>query len=126
MGAEVKTQSLAIRGYGDGVAEGTAEVIVYDRVARWVRAFQGLGLAWAVAAITVFIPLAHFLLVPGFGLFGIVVFVKRIRAPAVATVVKGTCPDCSLEQSFDLGGPWRLPRTLNCTGCRRALEARAS
>ncbi len=126
MGTRVTVQALTIEGYSDNVTAGEATVVVFDRAGRWGRALRGLVVVWAVAAATALIPVAHFLLVPGFALFGLVVFVKRLRTPTVATAVTGSCPDCSLEQSFDAGGTWQLPRTLNCSGCGRALKARSA
>ena len=126
MGERITVEPLTIHGYSDEVATGEATVVAFDRAGRWGRALRGLAVAWAVAVATAFIPVAHFLLVPGFGLFGVFVFFKRLRTRAVPTSVKGTCPDCGLAQSFDLGGEWQLPRTLNCTGCSRALKARSA
>ena len=72
-----------------------------------------------------FIPVAHFLLVPGFFLFGVHVFLSRMRTADVTTSIRGTCPDCATEQDFEMGGPWGLPRSLACAECGRTLRANA-
>jgi uncharacterized protein involved in cysteine biosynthesis len=53
---------------------------------------KGLALAWGAAAVSVFIPVAHFLLVPGFAVAGVVIFVKRMR-----------------DREATRAGPWDMP-----------------
>ena len=95
----------------------------FDRTARWRRAARGLAKWWLVALVTVFIPVAHFVLVPGFGLFGLYVFFRRFRESVVPTSVTGICPDCQTEQQFEVDGQWVLPKTLTCRNCHRGLTA---
>jgi hypothetical protein len=86
------------------------------------RALKGLGTFWAAALGSVFIPVAHFLLVPSFGLYGIYTFFQRVRADQIAVKVEGTCPDCGRAQKFDTGGRWSVPRTVACRYCQRSLR----
>jgi predicted RNA-binding Zn-ribbon protein involved in translation (DUF1610 family) len=121
-----RSEVLSIVGYGDDTGTGVAEVVVYDGPARVKRALAGLALSWGAALAGLFIPVAHFLLVPGFLIFGIIVFVSRMRVRVRAESVHGTCPDCGAEQDFEAAGAWSLPRRLDCTHCGRSLTARAS
>ena len=118
-------EAFSIAGYADHVTDGTATVLSFDSRERWSRALQGLGLSWLVAAGTAFIPVGHFLLVPGFFLFGIYVFTARLRTGEITVGMRGMCPDCGSDQAFDPGGTWILPRTLTCGECGRALRATA-
>ncbi len=120
---EARTEQFSIVGYADGPAGGAAEVYSFSRGERWARALKGLGLSWLVAAGTVFIPVAHFLLVPGLFFFGIYVCVARVRTEEVTRRIHGICPDCGVEQDFEVGGKWRLPRSLACRACGRTLQA---
>ncbi len=123
---EARAEQFDIVGYADGPAGGEAQVFSFNSGERWARALKGLGLSWLVAAGTVFIPVAHFLLVPGFLFFGIYVFVSRLRAHEVTMRIHGVCPDCGEEQDFEVGGKWALPRSLACRACGRTLRAVAA
>jgi hypothetical protein len=120
---DTRTEQFDILGYADGPAGGAAEVFSFSREERWARALKGLGFSWLVAAGTVFIPIAHFLLVPGFFFLGIYVFVSRVQTEEITTRIYGICPDCEVEQEFEAGGTWTLPRSLACRPCGRTLRA---
>ncbi len=121
--ATVWSEPFSISGYGPTPSNGTATLISLDRSARLQRAGVALGTAWLAAVVSILIPVAHFLLVPGFVVIGIVFFVVRLRTPTRATMVQGTCPDCGEAQEFDASGPWHLPRQLACRLCHRTLTA---
>jgi hypothetical protein len=120
---EERTEQFRLTGYSDASTPGSATVLSFNKGERWGRALKGLGVSWLVAAGTVFIPVAHFLLVPGFFLFGIYVFVSRMRTVEITSSIRGRCPDCTAEQDFETGGPWGLPRSLACGECGRTLRA---
>ncbi len=118
-----RTDRFRITGYAPEPTVGSADIVAFAPQERLARALKGLGMSWLVAAGTIFIPVGHFLLVPGFFLFGIYVFVSRFRATELTRDVRGPCPDCGREQRFDVSGRWSLPRSLDCTECGRALRA---
>ena len=123
---EARAEQFDILGYADAPGGGSAEVLSFNKGERWGRALKGLGLSWLVAAGTVFIPVAHFLLVPGFFFFGIDVFVSRVRTAEITTRIHGICPDCGAAQDFERGGKWVLPKSLACGECGRTLRAVAT
>lgn len=114
---------LRISGYGEEEGTGVVRLAEFDGAARLARALKGLGLAWAASFATLFIPLAHLLLVPGFALFGLIVFFRRMGTHVLVQDIQGTCPDCKVEQQFEAGGRWVTPRALSCGNCRRGLRA---
>ncbi len=118
-----RTEEFVLTGYGATTTSGEATVLHFDRAERIARAGKALAMAWGAALVSVFIPVAHFLLVPGFFLAGLVVFVKRMRRRVVVDTVRGACPDCEHEQRFDAPGAWRLPVHLTCANCHRLLTA---
>ncbi len=120
---ESRTEQFVLTGYGDSTTAGEATVVHFDRAERVARAGKGLAMAWGAALASVFIPVAHFLLVPGFLLTGLAVFVKRTRRRAVVDTVRGSCPDCRHEQAFDTSSVWHLPMHLTCANCHRLLTA---
>ncbi|HUL03963.1 MAG TPA: hypothetical protein VLV16_12115 [Gemmatimonadales bacterium] len=96
-------------------------MLSFDRRARRRRAWAGLGKAWGAAAVCVFIPVAHVLLVPGFLLFGIYQFFERLGTAELTRDARGTCPDCGAEQTFDLGRRREAPAPVTCARCQRGL-----
>ena len=118
-----QTEKFVLTGYGSSTTAGEATVVHFDGRERMARAGKGLAMAWGAALVSVFIPVAHFLLVPGFFLAGLVVFVKKMRRSVVVDSVHGTCPDCKHEQAFDASTGWHLPMHLTCANCSRLLTA---
>ncbi len=114
--------AVLLEGFSPQSGHGRVTVVEFDRVARWRRAPRALGQWWGVAILCVFIPVAHFALVPGFFFFAIYQFVQRLNTPAVGRDAHGTCPDCGADQEFELAGRWRVPQLVTCRSCRRGLR----
>ncbi|MFQ5704404.1 MAG: hypothetical protein ACE5HT_10315 [Gemmatimonadales bacterium] len=121
MAKKTSKLELSLSGYGDDVASADIEVASFDQKARLMRALKALGIAWGLAAVSVPIVVAHFFLVPGFVVTGIVLFVRRLRTEAIAVDAHGTCPNCGTEQRLDLASRWHLPQKLTCCNCQRSL-----
>lgn len=117
-----RDQAFELHGYSPAVGTGSARIVSYDRAARWRRALLGLARWWAIALLCVLIPVAHFLLVPSFFLFGIYTFVQRYGTTEQATSARGTCPDCGAEQPIELSARWQVPQAITCRHCRRGLS----
>lgn len=73
----------------------------------------------------VFIPVAHFFLVPGFLIAGLVVFFRRRGAALVIQSARGKCPDCGAQQDFDAPTRWEPELTVDCKQCHRRLRLTA-
>ena len=114
------TQTFSLSGFSGRVTQGTCDVVSFDRPARRRRAWAALGKAWGVAVACVFIPVAHFLLVPSFLAFGVYQFIDRLGTAEVARKAHGTCPDCGTEQAFELGRR-RTQAQVTCAQCHRGL-----
>ena len=115
----------SITGYAP---QSTQAVISVDQIPpgrRVGRAVAGFGLFLLLAVVSVFIPAAHFLLVPGFLITAFVVLAVRLGQRAVVVGAKGTCPDCGAEQDLDLPRSWRLPVDTACRSCQRRLTLTA-
>ena len=120
-----EARTYALTGYGSGRTTATVTIASFDRPERVRRGLKGLATWWAAAVGSVFIPVAHFLLVPSLGLFGVYTFFERLGAAQVATAATGVCPDCGKEQTLDVRGPWRVPRDVACRHCQRSLTLAA-
>lgn len=99
----------------------TAVVAEQSPGQRFTRAMAGLGLFWALALGGLFIPVAHFVLVPTFVTAGIIVAVKRAREDRRLLRVRGTCPRCGVAQEFKADGRLVSERSIGCPRCHGNL-----
>jgi len=121
-----REQVFVLTGYSGNATRGTVTVISFDQKARTRRAFKALGTFWACAVGSVFIPVAHFLLVPGFFIFAIFQFFQRLGTPELGKGATGICPDCGAEQKLDLPPRWKVPQQVTCKNCQRGLQLTAA
>ena len=97
-----RVQSFSLSGYHGKPTRGTVTIREFNREQRMRRALEGLGKWWGVALLSVFIPVAHFVLVPSFLLYGMWQLCQRLGTAELATDAHGACPDCGTEQTFEL------------------------
>jgi len=101
----------------------TARVRVarHDPPARTRRALKALGLCWGLAVVTVLVPIAHFVLVPGFFVLGIVLAVRRFGEATTVLGAFGHCPRCDAARDFIATGALRAEMRAQCPVCRNEL-----
>jgi hypothetical protein len=121
-----RVQAFVLTGFSGTPTRGTLTIRMFEKPERMRRALLALGKWWGVALLSVFIPVAHFLLVPSFFLYGIWELVQRLGTAEVALPARGTCPDCGTEQPLDLGARWRVPQEVTCRKCGRGLTLSAA
>ena len=117
-----ETREYVVTGYSGEATTATVTIRSFDKGERMRRALKGIGTAWVAALGSVFIPVAHFLLVPSFLLYGVYTFWERLGAERIATAGRAVCPDCGREQSLETGGRWHVPRDVACRYCQRRLR----
>lgn len=91
-----------------------------------MRAAQMLALWWALALLSVLIPLAHFILVPLFLLTGPAMAYKRYRAVEVSERVEGHCPVCRNAIKLKLGPAEKPVLWKYCPVCQEPLSFETS
>ena len=118
---ELRALELRLKGFGAPATRARVELAELSRTERLRRA--GMIFLWflLVALVAIPIPLVHFVLVPGALLLGIVLAVRRLGQGEIFREVQGRCPFCGAEQSFQVMGRFRLPKTLHCSSCGREL-----
>ena len=84
------------------------------RVARALRVASGL---WGAALLAVFIPIAHFVLVPTLLVLGAVLGALRLRQDRVIVSVVGPCPRCGRAGEFPLDTRRATSQRLTLPGC---------
>ena len=87
-----------------------------------VRAIKSLLTFWLIAALCVLIPIAHFVLVPGFFIGGIIVASRRWKMTEEGHDANGRCPECGNDISIPLDKSADLPQWHDCPECAKALE----
>ena len=107
--------------FGASPSAATATVVVQSPGRRLARTLAGLGSCWVLALVTLFIPVAHFILVPTFVSAGIVVAILRAREDRRLLKVVGVCPRCGVSQEFSAGGRFQSEKSLDCPKCHTRL-----
>ena len=116
-----REQTFILTGFTGKKTRGSCTVTSFDRVGRWRRAGAALGKSWAAAAVAIFIPVAHAVLVPGFLAFGVYQLAYRLGTPELARNARGTCPDCGTDQALEVAPRWQVPQQVTCSTCHRGL-----
>jgi len=123
--APATARRLTLSGYHGTPTLATLVVATFDRSARLRRALKGLAGFWGAMVVSVFLPVAHFVLVPSFLFIGIWQFLRRLKQSEQLRGAHGRCPDCGAEQDFELGAA-RLPQSVTCGSCHRGLTLAAA
>ncbi len=119
--SDIERQSVKIR-HEDQVRDGTLSIRVYSSGERLRRGLTGLLGAWAVAGVTAFIPIAHFVLVPGFLVAGPILGWMRYRQDQAMLHVEGECPACGEAMRVDLEANERPPFWAYCPQCQASIQ----
>ena len=120
LAAAPPSHPLTLSGYHGAPTPATLLVASFDRSQRLRRAVKGLAGLWGAMVVSVFIPIAHFVLVPSFLFVGVWQFVRRLKTGALVRGAHGRCPDCGAEQDFEFSGA-RFPQSVACASCHRGL-----
>src|SRR5215510_11662461 len=111
--------------FGSTSTPATATIAIQTFEQRLARTAAGLGVCWGLALMGLFLPVAHFILVPTFAIAGIAVAALRIREDRRLLRVRGACPRCGATQEFKGGGRFTVERTLDCPRCHNHLTLTA-
>ena len=117
---------VTLRFWDKDPTQATATIQEQGSSQRTLRAVAKLGLFWALAVVSVVIPLARFILVPGFLIYGVIAARKSFQEDRILISVHGVCPSCREKQEFKPGGRFQPGRTLECCNCRKDLVLEAS
>lgn len=105
---------------------GIARVRERDPGERSARALRTAGIFLGLAVLSVFIPIAHFVLVPSFLLAAGVFAFRRLRERASVVRLTGVCPRCRQERTFEATGPFKPAMKTTCPVCSFAIDVDAT
>ncbi|MFQ5469164.1 MAG: hypothetical protein ACE5EH_02530 [Gammaproteobacteria bacterium] len=94
---------------------GVLNFTVYDSHEKMSRAIKLLALLWGLAIVTLFIPIAHFFLVPGFLIAGPIMAYSRYKVNETKENVYGECPTCREQVTISLDPADKLPLWTYCS-----------
>ena len=113
---------IEIQDDNDNKADGKLFYTAYNPADRTTRAVTALIVCWVIAAVTLFIPIAHFFLVPAFLIAGPIVAFSRYRQEDSKEKVEGTCPRHNGEISVSMENTDKLPKWTYCPECNGAIQ----
>jgi hypothetical protein len=117
-----ETKAIQLKDKDGQVTTGELQTTLYDSGDRMKRALLRLAASWAAAGVTLFIPLAHFVLVPGFLIAGPVLAVAAYRMQWARDHASGQCPVCKADIKIDLDAKENLPKWTYCPACNASLH----
>ena len=120
--AKQETLEISIKNEAGKQAKGNMHFTTYTSGDRSSRAITALLACWAAAGITLFIPIAHFFLVPAFFIAGPVLFYFRFKQVEAKEKIDGHCPNCDQEITIALENTDKLPKRTYCPACDKAIE----
>jgi hypothetical protein len=100
---------------------GTAVILERSFGQRMGRALTQLLIFWGLALVSVLIPIAHFVLVPGFFVAGIIAARFRVQEERTLLTVSAICPRCESKQKFAPNTRFEPGKTISCPGCKNDL-----
>jgi hypothetical protein len=116
---------VTLSAFGAPATSGVATILHRSLASRASRAGAALGVAWLLAFPAIFLPVAHFVLVPGLIIGGVVLGAIRLAEARTLARVRGVCPRCQAALDLSPGGRYRLPRMVQCDRCRNELTLAA-
>lgn len=120
--AQEETQAIYVKHNEDPMQEGLLYYCRFNTTDRLFRALKVLLLFWLAALIAVFIPIAHFILVPSLLLVGPVMAFYSYRLEKAAKNAQVHCPNCMQQVSISMEPKSRPPIYTYCPACDSGLQ----
>ncbi len=116
------TRTIRLRARETLTTEGILKGQRFTLRQRRRRAATVWAVLWALALVSVLIPLVHFALVPALLIAGPVAAYFRYRVEAVVETAVGECPLCHQSITLPLDASTELPHWDNCPECDGHLQ----
>ena len=120
--ASTETKIINVKDDKGAASDGVLHYTSYNPGDRMGRAVVVLVACLIGAAVTLFIPLAHFILVPIFLIAGPVMFFIRYKQDDAKEKVESSCPRCDEAVTLELEATDKLPKWVFCPKCDCSLQ----
>ncbi|RMH60368.1 MAG: hypothetical protein D6678_05870 [Zetaproteobacteria bacterium] len=120
--AKEQEKIITVRAGSGASAEGRMFTRLYEDGERTMRAAKALGMYWLIALLCVLIPVAHFVLVPGFLVAGVVAAKRKKDMAEEGLHAQCVCPACGKDVRIDLEHSADIPQWRKCPECSTGLE----
>ncbi len=120
--AHAEQHPILIKSNDGAATAGSLHVTIYDKHDRTIRAGKVLALYWLFAILSIFVPIAHFVLVPGFVLAGPIMAYFRYRVASRSDNAIGQCPVNNNDVTIRLKPADQLPLWTYCPVCNAPLQ----
>ena len=120
--ATSEQQDIKLIGNDETSRPGALSIIFYNKNDRVKRALAILGLFWLLAALSIPIVFAHWLLVPGFFIAGPIMAYRRYMSKAATGNAVGQCPHCKQDVTIQLEATDTLPKWTYCPVCNKPIQ----
>jgi hypothetical protein len=108
---------VSVRTRNNKKSMGRVQIEKWSQPIRLRRALKALGISWLLALISVFLPGAHFILVPSFFIGGPFVAYYYYKQESMVLGGKGICPNCSKPLEI-VRMPAKWPQEDLCSACQ--------
>ena len=120
--ASIEKTNIQLKDNDGKTAAGLLFTTCYAAGDRLKRALLRLLGFWLAAGLAVFIPIAHFVLVPGFLIAGPVLAYLTYQQKQARDHAEGQCPVCQAEVNIKLEAKDEIPKWSYCPACNASLE----
>lgn len=119
MGSNTTTETVKVilKTVAGNTHADTIELIHWTPSQRTMRAMKSLGIFWGLAVFSVFLPVAHFVLVPMFLILGPIFAVSTYKQDASIVAKALVCPECK-EPLKVSSQKMKWPLLLVCDSCK--------
>jgi len=125
--AEKITREIQFKSQTSGKSNpANMQVIMFTQQEQKMRALKSLAMFWVIATLCILIPIAHFILVPGFLIGGVVAASQRWKTKQEGVDATGSCPACHNDICIKLDKNAELPQWKDCPECADPLELRVT
>lgn len=118
---EIKIQKVSISGTSAEKTTGEIRIQEWNAQQRMMRALKVGGACWGFALVSVILPLAHFVLVPGFFIAGPIAAYFLLNQKSMILGGSGICPHCKKHMSI-VRSALRFPLSDVCDHCKHGVS----
>lgn len=121
--AQVKTENVHFKdSTGEKINDAVLYTTLFEKKDCMRRALKRLALFWLLALLSIPIVFAHWILVPGFFIFGPIAAYLVYKMKEAKDKASGVCPECNKAVDVKLEPKDLIPKWTYCPSCSNSLH----